>query len=51
MSDKASDDAYGQGIKSFGGVWNVQQVAATSSAPASSGGRSSGGGGMSRGGY
>jgi predicted lipoprotein with Yx(FWY)xxD motif len=43
MSDKASDDAYGQGIKSFGGVWNVQQVAAPGSAPASSGGASGGG--------
>ncbi|HWC39904.1 MAG TPA: hypothetical protein VG476_15310 [Acidimicrobiales bacterium] len=33
-NDKASDDAYGQGINSFGGVWNAQQVSSASSAPA-----------------
>jgi predicted lipoprotein with Yx(FWY)xxD motif len=37
-TDKDSGDAYGQGIKSFGGVWSVQQLTATSSAPAGSGG-------------
>jgi predicted lipoprotein with Yx(FWY)xxD motif len=37
-TDKDSGDAYGQGIKSFGGVWNVQQLTAASPAPAGSGG-------------
>ncbi|HEY1636559.1 MAG TPA: hypothetical protein VGF64_17520 [Acidimicrobiales bacterium] len=37
-TDKDSGDAYGQGIKSFGGVWSVQQLAATSPTPAASGG-------------
>jgi predicted lipoprotein with Yx(FWY)xxD motif len=37
-TDKDSGDAYGQGIKSFGGVWSVQQLAAAASSASAGGG-------------